>query len=52
MTITEAQQIVDDDDDYDDEGMLKSDVREEYEDKYEDMNSEDIEDKYYDDPEI
>ncbi|MBN1819509.1 MAG: hypothetical protein JXR31_10910 [Prolixibacteraceae bacterium] len=51
MTVTEAEQIIDDDDDYDDEGMLKDDVKEEYEGKYEDMSTDDYEDKYYDDPE-
>ena len=36
MTIAEAQEIIEDDEDYDDEGVLKDDIREEYEDKYED----------------
>ena len=36
MTRKEAQQIIADDDDYGDDGILKDDVREEYEDKYDD----------------
>lgn len=51
MTVTEAQQIIEDDDDYDDDGVLKDSVKEEYEDKYEEMEDENFEDKYYDDPE-
>ena len=38
MTAYEAQQIVDDDTDYDDDGILKDDVREDYEDKYADLD--------------
>ena len=38
MTAYEAQQIVDDDTDYDDDGILKDDVREDYEDKYSDLD--------------
>lgn len=34
MTIEEAQQIIEDDDDYDEDGNLKDDAREEYEDKH------------------
>jgi hypothetical protein len=52
MTVSEAQQIIEDDDDYDDDGILKENVREEYEDKYEEMEEdsyEEEEDKYYDD---
>jgi hypothetical protein len=54
MTISEAQQIIDDDDDYDDEGMLKDNIREEYEDKYDDDLSDDNEEEegYFDEPEI
>jgi len=36
MTRMEAQQIIKDDDDYGDDGNLKDDVREAYEDKYDD----------------
>ena len=36
MTRKEAQQLIADDDDYGDDGILKDDVREEYEDKYDD----------------
>lgn len=38
MTAYEAQQIVDDDADYDEDGILKDDVREDYEDKYADLD--------------
>jgi len=34
MTLSEAERIIEDDDDYDDDGFLKDHVREEYEDKY------------------
>lgn len=43
MTILEAQEIIEDDEDYDDEGFLKEDVREEYEEKF-DEEMEDEED--------
>jgi hypothetical protein len=36
MTKTKALEIIDDDDDYDDDGNLLDDVRDEYADKYED----------------
>jgi len=36
MTIEEAQQIIEDDDDYDGDGNLKDEIKEEYEDKHED----------------
>lgn len=36
MTKTEAIDIIDDDDDYDDDGNLLNDVRDEYSDKYND----------------
>jgi hypothetical protein len=36
MTKSEALEIIDDDDDYDDEGNLLDDVRDEYADKYDD----------------
>lgn len=34
MSIMEAEQIIEDDDDYDEDGVLKDDVKEEYEDKH------------------
>lgn len=43
MSVAKAQKIVNDDDDYDDLGVLKDDVREEYEDKYDDQISGDDE---------
>ena len=36
MTIAQAQEIIEEDDDYDDEGMLREEVKDEYEDKYDD----------------
>ncbi len=38
MTLSEAERIIEDDDDYDDDGFLKDHVREEYEDKYPDID--------------
>ncbi len=38
MTENEAVQIVDEDDDFDDDGFLKTDVRQDYEDKYADLD--------------
>lgn len=35
MTISEAQQLIEDDDDYDDDGNLKEDIKEEYEERHE-----------------
>ncbi|RFC53447.1 hypothetical protein [Brumimicrobium aurantiacum] len=32
MTVSQAQEIIEDDDDYDDDGFLKEDIKEEYED--------------------
>lgn len=39
MTILEAQEIIEDDEDYDDDGFLREDVREEYE---ENLDEEDL----------
>ena len=38
MTVSEAKEIVSDDDDFDDEGNLKDAVKEDYEDKYSDLD--------------
>jgi len=38
MTENEAVQIVDDDDDFDEDGFLKNEVKQDYEDKYADMD--------------
>ena len=38
MTVSEAVQIVDEDDDYDDEGALKEETREEYEEKHSEVD--------------
>ena len=55
MTENEAVQIVDDDDDFDDDGFLKSEVKQNYEDKYADLDhiaeqmTEEEDDDSYDD---
>ena len=55
MTENEAVQIVDDDDDFDDDGLLKTEVKQNYEDKYAELDhiadqiTEDEEDDSYDD---
>lgn len=38
MTENEAVQIVDEDDDFDEDGFLKTEVKQDYEDKYADMD--------------
>jgi hypothetical protein len=38
MTLIEAKQIIEDDDDYDESGELKESVKEEYEEKYGDLD--------------
>lgn len=38
MTLIEARQIIEDDEDYDESGELKESVKEEYEEKYGDMD--------------
>lgn len=35
MSVQEAKTLIEEDDDYDDEGMLRDDVKEEYEDRHE-----------------
>lgn len=42
MTKAEAVEIIENDDDYDDEGLLKKDVRDDYEEKYEDSDDDDF----------
>lgn len=39
MTKAEAREIIEADDDYDDDGHLKDDVREDYEEKYDDVET-------------
>ncbi|MCD6091347.1 MAG: hypothetical protein J7J72_07585 [Bacteroidales bacterium] len=39
MTMYEAQTIIEDDDDYDEDGILRDERREEYEDKYSDIDN-------------
>jgi len=48
MTVQEAQQMIEDDDDYDDDGNLREEIKEEYEEKHLDQeeNEEDDEDDY------
>tara|TARA_R110001592_G_scaffold96041_3_gene276144 strand:+ start:4825 stop:5196 length:372 start_codon:yes stop_codon:yes gene_type:complete len=43
MTVEEAQQLIEDDDDYDADGNLKDDIKEEYEEKH--AEDEDVEDE-------
>ncbi len=38
MTVGQATKIIDEDDDFDDDGILKSDVKEDYENKYADLD--------------
>lgn len=38
MTISEAKRIISDDDDYDDNGILRGDIQEEYQEKYQDVD--------------
>ncbi len=38
MTVKEARAIISDDDDYDDDGYLKEDSKEAFEDKYADID--------------
>jgi hypothetical protein len=55
MTVSEAVQIIDDDDDFDSSGMLKEDIKEELEEKYSDVDylnaegAEEEKDSYRDD---
>jgi len=51
MTVLEAQEIIEDDEDYDDDGFLKDDVREEYEEKFDDIEEEEDEPSEDDDEE-
>jgi len=44
MTLQEAKDIIEDDDDYDDDGNLRSDIKVEYEEKYDDEAEEFSED--------
>lgn len=41
MTVLEAQEIIEDDDDYDDDGLLIDSIREEYEENLEEDEDED-----------
>ena len=40
MTVEEAQQLIEDDDDYDDDGNLKDEIKEEYEEKHSEEETE------------
>ena len=44
MTIAQAQEIIEDDDDYGDDGMLRDEVKDEYEEKYDDSEAEPTDD--------
>ena len=50
MTKVEALRIIEDDDDFDDSGLLKDEVKETYEEKHTDFDSEEEEDPGYDQP--
>lgn len=59
MTENEAVQIVDDDEDFDEDGFLKNEVKQNYEDKYADldhiadqMSDDDANDSYDDDDDV
>lgn len=45
MTVTQAQEIIADDEDYDAEGVLKNEIKEEYEEKYFDDEENDRSDR-------
>ncbi|AWV97026.1 hypothetical protein [Arcticibacterium luteifluviistationis] len=49
MTVEKAESIIEDDDDFDDDGNLKDDVKEEYADKFSDLDyinpEEDVDDE-------
>jgi hypothetical protein len=38
MTVSQAEEIISDDDDFDDDGNLKDEVKEDYGDKYDDLS--------------
>lgn len=42
MTVVEAKEIIREDDDYDDDGLLREDIKEVYEDKYDEELDEDF----------
>ena len=44
MTIAEARQIIEDDDDFDEDGNLKEDVKEEYEERHSDDEETELDD--------
>ena len=44
MSVQEAKNIIEDDDDYDDDGMLKDDILQDYSDKYDEEEEEETED--------
>lgn len=49
MTVAQAQEIIEDDDDYGDDGMLRDEVKDEYEEKYDDSDVDPGEDDMDDD---
>jgi hypothetical protein len=49
MSVMEAERIIEEDDDYDDDGELKDDIKEEYEDKHGDLDFIADEEEEYDD---
>lgn len=53
MTVSQAQEIIDEDDDYNEDGFLKDEIREEYEDNFEDdeLDDDEFADKAFDEDE-
>lgn len=49
MTVQEAIEIIEDDDDYDDDGFLKEDIKMDFEEKYSDDDLSEVEDDVDDD---
>lgn len=45
MTKAEAREIIEEDDDYNDDGVLKKDVKEEYEDKFDEVPVDEVDDE-------
>ena len=46
MTVIQAQEIIEDDDDYDDEGELKDEIREEYKENFDEEQEEEPEEDF------
>lgn len=44
MTLAEAKELIAEDDDYDDDGILREEVKEEYEERYDEASEDDFDD--------